>query len=520
MPVLCACQCMRGGALVEQLHAVHAAVARAGLGIVRDDDGQRDEGPAVVGPAGHDRQLRQIDVDLSTTSWQGAAPLIDLGSAPTTRAELGQHLELVPQRARRRGAAAARPARARAPRCRARRAPSPCARREPKTLMASGKREPRGFSNRSAGPPPGIFMVRSAISAISSRGSHSRRMRTSSPAPSSVSMNARSEGNIRPPVRTARARCSAAPRTMASAAADRAPTRPRAVSCRASLARGFGAAGARRPRRRRRRRHRHRRRRRRRARARNERLALERVQAQAVSACLRAHLTEPILPSASRIALDVEHVVDDLKGAAEMQPVGAERVGDRRLAAGQPRAGAPAPGEQRRGLAVDDRRCSRRRRDRRARDAAAAAPRRRSCGRWRPADRRARRRRRVAAVSSSARMSRKSPPSTDAALPHKTRAAGQPAPRAPVVEHVVVQAASRRAPARPPAPAWSPSARVARTSTGTPTARAASITKSGRTRLPPARRSGAPRARPGRDRRRPAPAARSPRRRRCRRRAA
>src|SRR3954465_13858914 len=60
--------------------------------------------------------------------------------------------------------------------------------------MSSGKREPFGDSNSSAGPPPGSFMVRSAISAISSFGSHSRRMRTSSPACSNFSTKARSDG--------------------------------------------------------------------------------------------------------------------------------------------------------------------------------------------------------------------------------------------------------------------------------------------------------------------------------------
>ena len=37
-PVLCACQCIAVVLRVELLHAVHAEVARAGLGIVRDDD--------------------------------------------------------------------------------------------------------------------------------------------------------------------------------------------------------------------------------------------------------------------------------------------------------------------------------------------------------------------------------------------------------------------------------------------------------------------------------------------------
>ena len=40
-----------GGALVENLQAVHAAVAFAGIGIAREDHRQRDERAAVVGPA-------------------------------------------------------------------------------------------------------------------------------------------------------------------------------------------------------------------------------------------------------------------------------------------------------------------------------------------------------------------------------------------------------------------------------------------------------------------------------------
>ena len=45
--------------LVIYLHAVHAEIARAGVGILRDNAGQRNETAAVQRPALLDRQVEQ-----------------------------------------------------------------------------------------------------------------------------------------------------------------------------------------------------------------------------------------------------------------------------------------------------------------------------------------------------------------------------------------------------------------------------------------------------------------------------
>ena len=48
-----------GGRVVVNLHAIHAEVAVAGVGVARDDAGQRDKAPAVERPALEDRQVKQ-----------------------------------------------------------------------------------------------------------------------------------------------------------------------------------------------------------------------------------------------------------------------------------------------------------------------------------------------------------------------------------------------------------------------------------------------------------------------------
>ena len=74
-------------------------------------------------------------------------------------------------------------------------------RMEPKRLMATGQGERVPscrvtFSNRSAGPPPGCFMTRSAISHNSSFALTGWVMRLSSPASSIAWMNAERESSV------------------------------------------------------------------------------------------------------------------------------------------------------------------------------------------------------------------------------------------------------------------------------------------------------------------------------------
>jgi hypothetical protein len=53
-----------GGALIVNLHAVHAAVALAGLRVLGEDHRQGDVGAAVLRPAGEDGDLLQIEAVL------------------------------------------------------------------------------------------------------------------------------------------------------------------------------------------------------------------------------------------------------------------------------------------------------------------------------------------------------------------------------------------------------------------------------------------------------------------------
>jgi hypothetical protein len=61
---------------------------------------------------------------------------------------------------------------------------------DPYRLMATGMLKPAGFSNSSAGPPPGDFDTLSVTAAISRLGRTGSWMRASSRSMSSASMNA------------------------------------------------------------------------------------------------------------------------------------------------------------------------------------------------------------------------------------------------------------------------------------------------------------------------------------------
>ena len=70
---------------------------------------------------------------------------------------------------------------------------------DPSVLMATGKGETWpwmvGFSNRSALPPPGFFISRSAIAVISSSVATGSEMRLSSPASSRCWTQSRNDSN-------------------------------------------------------------------------------------------------------------------------------------------------------------------------------------------------------------------------------------------------------------------------------------------------------------------------------------
>ena len=82
-----------GGAFVEDLHAVHAAVALAGFGVAGEDHGQGDEGAAVIGPAGEHGVIVQGEVVVFDDFLAGAAG-DDFREEGTHFGELGEHFEL------------------------------------------------------------------------------------------------------------------------------------------------------------------------------------------------------------------------------------------------------------------------------------------------------------------------------------------------------------------------------------------------------------------------------------------
>ena len=85
-----------GGALVEDLHAVHAAVALAGVGIAREDHRQRDEAAAILRPALQDGVIEEREAVVRMTSWQGPLATI-FGKERAHFGQLRQHFELADQ---------------------------------------------------------------------------------------------------------------------------------------------------------------------------------------------------------------------------------------------------------------------------------------------------------------------------------------------------------------------------------------------------------------------------------------
>ena len=83
-----------GGALVEDLHAVHAAVALAGVGVAGEDQRQGDEAPAVLRPALQDREVEQREaVACGSLPCRGRLDTI-LGKNAPISASLGSILSL------------------------------------------------------------------------------------------------------------------------------------------------------------------------------------------------------------------------------------------------------------------------------------------------------------------------------------------------------------------------------------------------------------------------------------------
>ena len=82
-----------GRALVEHLHAVHAAVALAGVGIAREDHGQRDKAAAVFGPTLEHGEIEQRKTAGADHFLAGAFG-DRLGEECAHLDQLGQHFEL------------------------------------------------------------------------------------------------------------------------------------------------------------------------------------------------------------------------------------------------------------------------------------------------------------------------------------------------------------------------------------------------------------------------------------------
>ena len=175
-------------ALVDDLHAVHADVAAAGVRVVRDDGRERDERRRVARPAALDRELRQVDVVAREHD------LLARALAHGLRARVGDGLELLQAADLRE-----QPLRRLHVETSATFAPTSSSlstpnarhmrRSVPNWLMRSGRSAPFGFSNSNADPP--AFTVRSTISVISRWGSTSAETRTSSPSLSSSAIQSR-----------------------------------------------------------------------------------------------------------------------------------------------------------------------------------------------------------------------------------------------------------------------------------------------------------------------------------------
>src|SRR6266704_6504223 len=141
------------------------------------------------------RSARFTSAPRSTVAWQGARPPIVFGGNLATSASCGSMASL-PNRVS--GTLRFNSAAIRSPISSRHCTPSASAMRrsEPNRLTATGRRaapppESVGCWNRSAGPPPGDFMQRSAISVISRFSDTGRSTRTSIPAASIAPMKAR-----------------------------------------------------------------------------------------------------------------------------------------------------------------------------------------------------------------------------------------------------------------------------------------------------------------------------------------
>ena len=85
-----------GGALVEDLHAVHAAVALAGIGIAREHHRQRDEAAAILRPALQHRIIEQRK-SVAPDHFLARALRNDLRKERAHLGQLRQHLQLADQ---------------------------------------------------------------------------------------------------------------------------------------------------------------------------------------------------------------------------------------------------------------------------------------------------------------------------------------------------------------------------------------------------------------------------------------
>ena len=81
------------GALVVHLHAVHAAVALAGVGIAREHQGQRDEAAAIIRPALQNRVIEQRE-PVGAHYFLARSLGHDLGEKRAHLGQFGQHFQL------------------------------------------------------------------------------------------------------------------------------------------------------------------------------------------------------------------------------------------------------------------------------------------------------------------------------------------------------------------------------------------------------------------------------------------
>ena len=163
-PTLCRCQCMASVFAPEHLHPVHADIADPACRVGGDHHRQGDVPPAVAGPGGEERDLLEIDrVVAQDHLLTGRPSALHPGRELADLRQLGQHRQLAEESLGHLEIEHLRDAARRS----ASRSSTPSARHirrsEPNRLMATGcaLRRPSSSStcsNRSAGPPPGLFM--------------------------------------------------------------------------------------------------------------------------------------------------------------------------------------------------------------------------------------------------------------------------------------------------------------------------------------------------------------------------